>query len=74
VAGNADCLVVPSVEAGNLLGKAIHVLAGLEFGHVVVGATVPILIPSRVEDAQTKVNTIAMGVLYAGCRGGNGRA
>jgi phosphate butyryltransferase len=73
VAGNADCLVVPSVEAGNLLGKAIHVLAGLEFGHVVVGAKVPILIPSRVEDAQTKVNTIALGVLYAGCSGANGR-
>lgn len=73
VAGNADCLVVPSVEAGNLLGKAIHVLAGLEFGHVVVGAKVPILIPSRVEDAQTKVNTIAMGVLYAALGGANGR-
>ncbi len=73
VAGHADCLVVPSVEAGNLLGKAISVLAGLEFGHVVVGAKVPILIPSRVEDAQTKVNTIAMGVLYAGCSGANGR-
>ena len=66
VAGNADCLIVPSVEAGNLLGKAIHVLAGLAFGHIVVGAKVPILIPSRVEDAQTKVNTIALGVLYAG--------
>jgi len=74
VAGNADCLVVPSVEAGNLLGKAIHVLAGLEFGHVVVGAKVPILIPSRVEDAQTKVNTIAMGVLYAALGGVNGRS
>jgi len=65
VAGNADCLIVPSVEAGNMLGKAIHVLAGLQFAHVVAGARVPILIPSRAEDAQTKVNTIALGVLYA---------
>jgi len=65
VAGNADCLIVPSVEAGNLLGKAIFLLAGLESGHVVAGAKVPILIPSRAEDAQTKVNTIALGVLYA---------
>ncbi len=72
VAGNADCLIVPSVEAGNLLGKAIHVLAGLESGHVVVGAKVPILIPSRVEDAKTKVNTIALGVLYASHGGANG--
>jgi phosphate butyryltransferase len=65
VAGNADCLIVPNVEAGNLLGKAMFLLAGLESGHVVVGAKVPILIPSRAEDAQTKVNTIAVGVLYA---------
>ena len=73
VAGNADCLIVPSVEAGNLLGKAIHVLAGLEFGHVVAGAKVPILIPSRAENAKTKVNTIALGVLYANHSGVNGR-
>jgi phosphate butyryltransferase len=71
VAGNADCLIVPSVEAGNLLGKAIHVLAGLEFGHIVVGAKVPILIPSRAENAQTKVNAIALGVLYASKGGAN---
>jgi len=68
VAGNADCLIVPSVEAGNLLGKAMFLLAGMESGHVVIGARTPILIPSRAEDAQTKVNTIALGVLYAaGC-------
>jgi phosphate butyryltransferase len=71
VAGNADCLIVPSVEAGNLLAKAIHVLAGLEFGHVVAGAKVPILIPSRAEDAKTKVNNIALGVLYANHSGAN---
>jgi phosphotransacetylase len=71
VAGNADCLIVPSVEAGNLLAKAIHVLAGLEFGHVVAGAKVPILIPSRAEDAKTKVNNIALGVLYANYSGAN---
>jgi len=54
VAGNADCLIVPSVEAGNLLGKAIHVLAGLAFGHIVVGAKVPILIPSRLKTRRPK--------------------
>jgi len=73
VAGNADCLIVPSVEAGNLLGKALFVLAGLESGHAVVGARVPILIPSRAEDASTKVNTIALGVLYANGLGTAGK-
>ncbi len=65
VAGDADCLLVPTVEAGNLLAKSIIFLAGWEFGHAVVGAKVPILIPSRVENAQDKVNAIALGVLYA---------
>jgi phosphate butyryltransferase len=65
VAGHADCLVVPNIEAGNLLAKAIIFLAGCEFGHVVVGAKVPILIPSRVESAEDKVNAIALGVLCA---------
>ena len=71
VAGNADCLIVPNIEAGNLLGKAMFLLAGLESGHVLAGAKVPILIPSRAEDARTKVNTIAVGVLYASRAGMN---
>lgn len=65
VAGHADCLIVPSVEAGNMLAKSINFLVGCEFGHVVVGAKVPILIPSRVERAQDKINAMALGVLYA---------
>lgn len=65
VAGHADCLVNPSIEAGNLLAKAIIFLAHRPFAHVVVGAKTPILIPSRVESAHDKVNSIALGVLYA---------
>ena len=66
VAGRADCMVAPSIEAGNLLGKAVKYFAGSQCAHVVVGAKVPILIPSRVESADDKVNAIALGVLYAG--------
>lgn len=65
VAGHADALIMPSVEAGNLLAKSILFLAGCEFGHVVVGASVPILIPSRVESRREKLNSIALGVLCA---------
>ena len=65
VAGHADCLIVPNIEAGNLLVKALLFLAGWESGHVAAGARVPILIPSRVETAQDKLNAIALGVLYA---------
>jgi len=64
-AGYADCMVVPNIEAGNLLGKAVRYLGGSQCAHVVVGAKVPILIPSRVESADDKVNAIALGVIYA---------
>jgi phosphate butyryltransferase len=64
-AGNADCLVVPNIEAGNLLGKSVKYLGGSQCAHVVVGAKVPVLIPSRVESADDKVNAIALGVIYA---------
>ncbi len=67
VAGRADCLVVPSIEAGNLLGKAVKYLGGSQCAHVVVGAKVPILIPSRVESTDDKLNAIALGVIYASC-------
>lgn len=65
VAGHADALVVPNIEAGNVLGKAAKYLGGSACAHVVVGAKVPILIPSRVESADDKVNSIALGVLFA---------
>ena len=64
-AGRADCMIVPNIESGNLLGKAVKYLGGSQCAHVVVGAKVPILIPSRVESVDDKVNSIALGVLFA---------
>jgi len=66
VAGHADCMVVPNIDAGNLLGKAVKYIGGSQCAHVVAGAKVPILIPSRVESVDDKVNSIALGVLFAG--------
>jgi len=68
VAGHADCMIVPNIEAGNLLGKSVKYLGGSQCAHVVVGARAPILIPSRVESVDDKVNSIALGVLFAGSR------
>jgi phosphate butyryltransferase len=65
VAGHADCMVVPNIEAGNLLGKSAKYLGGSQCAHVVAGAKVPILIPSRVESVDDKVNSIALGVIFA---------
>jgi phosphate butyryltransferase len=66
VAGHADCMVVPNIEAGNLLGKAVKYLGGSQCAHVVLGAKVPILIPSRVESVDDKINSVALGVLAHG--------
>ena len=63
VAGRADIMVAPSIEAGNILGKGVKYLAGSITAHVVVGARAPILIPSRVESAEDKLHSIALGVL-----------
>lgn len=63
VAGHAEVMVVPNIEAGNLLGKAVKYLGGSPCAHVVVGAQVPILIPSRVESAEDKLNSVALGVI-----------
>jgi phosphate butyryltransferase len=63
VAGRADVLVVPGVEAGNILGKSAKYLAGSITAHVAVGARVPVLLPSRVESELDKLHSIALGVL-----------
>jgi phosphate butyryltransferase len=68
VAGHADCMVVPNIESGNLLGKSVKYLSGSQCAHVAVGAKVPILIPSRVESVDDKVNSVALGVLYYAAR------
>src|SRR5512132_1067020 len=58
VAGQADILVVPNIEAGNILGKAVKYLGGSSCAHVVAGARVPVLIPSRAENVEDKLNSI----------------
>ena len=65
VAGRADVLLVPTIEAGNALGKAFTYLAKRPVAHVIVGAKAPVLIPSRVERADDKLCSIALGVLAA---------
>ncbi|NPB02913.1 MAG: phosphate butyryltransferase [Thermotogae bacterium] len=65
VAGEADILVVPNIEAGNILGKAYTYYAKVPVGHVIFGAKVPILIPSRNESDEDKLNSVALGILVS---------
>jgi phosphotransacetylase/acyl dehydratase len=65
VAGRADILVVPDLEAGNMLAKEFTFLAGAEAAGIVLGAMVPIVLTSRADSISTKVASCALGVLMA---------
>ncbi len=65
VAGRAQIMIVPNIEAGNLLGKAFTYYLKLTVAHVVMGARLPILIPSRNESDTDKFHSLALGVLSA---------
>lgn len=65
VAGMAQILVVPNIESGNLLGKAFTYYLRLTVAHVVMGARIPILIPSRNESDIDKIHSVALGVICA---------
>ncbi len=54
VAGSPDILLVPDIEAGNILFKALQYLAGGRPAGVVLGARVPIVLTSRADDAETR--------------------
>lgn len=60
VAGDADILLVPSIVAGNLLGKALYGLAGGEMAGLVLGASVPITVNSRGASPQEKYDSILL--------------
>ncbi len=65
VAGNVQIMVMPNIESGNLLGKCFMFYMKKQVAHVVMGARIPILIPSRNENEIDKVNSIALGVTIA---------
>jgi len=65
VAGQADILVVPDLEAGNMLAKLLSFLAGADAAGVVVGARVPIILTSRADSERTRIASCAVAVLMA---------
>jgi phosphate butyryltransferase len=65
VAGDADVLIVPNIEAGNILYKALAFLAGAKNAGIIVGAAAPIVLTSRADSGPTKLGSIALGVLHA---------
>ena len=65
VAGDADCLLFPNIEAGNIFYKTNTKLAGAELGAFVAGARVPCVLSSRGDSAQTKLYSIALAAMIA---------
>ncbi len=65
VAGDADCILFPNIEAGNVFYKTNAKLAGGQSGAIVAGAKVPIVLTSRGDSPKTKMYSIALGALLA---------
>lgn len=66
VAGRAEILVAPSIEAANSLAKGTTYFGGLRQAHVIVGAKVPILIPSRADKSDARLLSMALGMIMCG--------
>jgi phosphate acetyltransferase len=65
VAGQADILVVPDLEAGNMLAKQLEYLAEAEGAGIVLGARVPIVLTSRADNVLSRIASCAVAVLLA---------
>ncbi|MCP4158170.1 MAG: phosphate butyryltransferase, partial [bacterium] len=65
IAGHVEIMIMPNIEAGNLLGKAFTYYLKYTVSHVVMGAKIPILIASRNESDEDKIHSVALGVLIA---------
>ncbi|MBI5165701.1 MAG: bifunctional enoyl-CoA hydratase/phosphate acetyltransferase [Magnetospirillum sp.] len=65
VAGHADILLVPDLEAGNMLAKQLSYLADADAAGIVLGARVPIVLTSRADSAKGRLASCAVAVLFA---------
>jgi phosphate acetyltransferase len=65
VAGRAQILIVPDLEAGNMLAKNLTFLAGADAAGVVLGARVPIVLTSRADNLRTRMASCAVASIYA---------
>ena len=68
VAGQADVLVVPDLEAGNMLAKSLIYLAGADAAGIVLGARVPIVLTSRADSVMARLASCAVAALLADAR------
>jgi phosphate acetyltransferase len=65
VAGRANVLMVPDLEAGNMLAKSLSFLAGADAAGIVLGARVPIILTSRADSVETRLASCAVASMVA---------
>ncbi|MGA9115959.1 MAG: bifunctional enoyl-CoA hydratase/phosphate acetyltransferase [Bacteroidota bacterium] len=65
VAGRAEILVAPNIEAANALAKGTTYFGGLLLAHVIVGGRVPVLIPSRADGSEARLLSMALGMVMS---------
>jgi phosphate acetyltransferase len=65
VAGQAQILVVPDLEAGNMLAKNLTFLSNADAAGIVLGARVPIILTSRADNLRTRMASCAVAMLLA---------
>ncbi|MEM8877077.1 MAG: bifunctional enoyl-CoA hydratase/phosphate acetyltransferase [Pseudomonadota bacterium] len=65
VAGRAEVLIVPNLEAGNMLAKELTFIAHAEAAGLVIGAKVPVILTSRSDDDRARLGSCALALLYA---------
>ena len=68
MAGQADILLVPDLEAGNMMAKQLQYLAGADSAGIVLGARVPIVLTSRADSVRTRLASTAVLKLLAHAR------
>jgi len=68
VAGRANVLVVPDLEAGNMLAKSLSFLANADAAGIVLGTRVPIILTSRADSVMTRLASCAVATLVARAR------
>jgi phosphate acetyltransferase len=68
VAGKADVLVVPDLEAGNMLAKSLSFMANADAAGIVLGARVPVILTSRADSVMTRLASCAVAALVANAR------
>ena len=69
VAGDADVLLVPSLESGNFLGKSFTYMADADSAGIILGAKCPVILTSRSDSSEAKLNSIALAVLMTRTEG-----